>query len=73
MNLKFPLEDWMQQHQAQIELALDKRLTMQKQPGSQRLVEAMRYATLGGGKRLRALLVYATGEAMGANLSLIHI
>lgn len=67
MNLKFPLEDWMQQHQAQIELALDKRLTAQKQPGSQRLVEAMRYATLGGGKRLRALLVYATGEAMGAN------
>ena len=26
----------------------------------------MRYATLGGGKRLRALLIYATGEALGA-------
>ncbi len=29
---------------------------------------AMRYATLGGGKRLRACLVYGTGEAMGARL-----
>lgn len=66
MNPKFPLEDWMQTHQTQIEIVLDKRLTAQGQPGSQRLVEAMRYATLGGGKRLRALLVYATGEAMGA-------
>lgn len=66
MNPKFPLEDWMQAHQTQIEIVLDKRLTAQGQNGSQRLLEAMRYATLGGGKRLRALLVYATGEAMGA-------
>jgi len=66
VNPKFPLEDWMQTHQAQIEIVLDKRLTGHDQPGSQRLVDAMRYATLGGGKRLRALLVYATGEAMGA-------
>jgi geranylgeranyl pyrophosphate synthase len=29
------------------------------------LVAAMRYSTLGGGKRLRPLLVYATGEALG--------
>ena len=32
------------------------------------LHEAMRYATLGGGKRLRACLVYATGEALRAPL-----
>ena len=31
-----------------------------------RLHEAMRYATLNGGKRVRAILVYATGEALGA-------
>ncbi len=31
-----------------------------------RLTEAMRYSTLGGGKRLRPCLVYATGEALGA-------
>jgi geranylgeranyl pyrophosphate synthase len=30
-----------------------------------RLAEAMRYAALGGGKRLRPLLVYAAGEALG--------
>lgn len=29
----------------------------------------MRYVTLGGGKRLRACLVYATGEALGAPLA----
>ena len=32
-----------------------------------RLHTAMRYATLGGGKRVRAGLLYATGEALGAN------
>ncbi|MDN3517638.1 (2E,6E)-farnesyl diphosphate synthase [Aquisalimonas lutea] len=31
-----------------------------------RLHEAMRYAVLGSGKRLRPVLVYATGEALGA-------
>lgn len=66
MNSKFPLEDWMQTHQAQIEIVLDKRLTSADQLTSTRLLEAMRYATLGGGKRLRALLVYATGQALGA-------
>jgi len=33
-----------------------------------RLVAAMRYAVLGGGKRLRPVLVYATGSAVGADL-----
>ena len=33
---------------------------------SGRLLEAMRYSALGGGKRLRALLAYATAEAIGA-------
>lgn len=32
------------------------------------LHRAMRYAVLGGGKRLRALLVYATGQAFAADL-----
>lgn len=67
MNPKFPLEDWMQSHQAQIEIVLDKCLSGSEHPTSARLLEAMRYATLGGGKRLRALLVYATGQALNAN------
>lgn len=33
------------------------------------LHRAMRYAVLGGGKRMRPLLVYATGQALGAPLA----
>jgi geranylgeranyl diphosphate synthase type II len=36
-----------------------------------RLIEAARYSTLGGGKRVRPVLVYATGEALGATLELM--
>ncbi len=36
-----------------------------------RLLEAMRYSTLAGGKRVRPVLVYATGEALGAPLDLL--
>jgi farnesyl diphosphate synthase len=35
------------------------------------LHEAMRYAVLDGGKRVRATLVYATGEAVGADAALL--
>lgn len=35
------------------------------------LHEAMRYAVLDGGKRVRATLVYATGEAVGADPALL--
>jgi len=64
----------MQQRQASIEQALSSRLpnsTTLTNQTSQRLAEAMNYSTLNGGKRLRALLVYATGEALGADLSLL--
>lgn len=37
--------------------------------GRGRVFEAMRYSTLGGGKRLRAALVYRTGESFGLALS----
>jgi len=70
----FILSDWMQQRQASIEQALSSRLpnsTTLTNQTSQRLAEAMNYSTLNGGKRLRALLVYATGEALGADLSLL--
>lgn len=35
------------------------------------LHEAMRYSVLGGGKRIRPLLVYATGETLGVNPELL--
>jgi geranylgeranyl pyrophosphate synthase len=37
--------------------------------GTARLTEAMRYSTLGGGKRLRPVLVYTAGTALGAPLA----
>lgn len=61
------LRVWMQTHQDRIEGVLDAAL-----PGTaiapSRLHEAMRYAALGGGKRMRPLLAYAAGEAAGADL-----
>jgi geranylgeranyl diphosphate synthase, type II len=56
--------------QARIERVLDGYL-----PGddaaTQRLCAAMRYSVLGGGKRLRPLLVYVTGEALGVDAALL--
>lgn len=38
---------------------------------SERLLAAMRYSTLNGGKRIRALLVYAVGLSIGADLDML--
>jgi geranylgeranyl pyrophosphate synthase len=46
--------------------------TLNLKPDS-RLLEAMRYSVLGIGKRLRPLLVYATGEAFGATIDALDI
>ncbi|MCX4188047.1 (2E,6E)-farnesyl diphosphate synthase [Methylophaga sp. OBS4] len=62
----------MQAHQSQIEFVLAKRLAANNQHSSDRLIEAMRYATLSNGKRLRALLVYATGETLGADKAALN-
>jgi len=48
-----------------IEIVLDGLLAL-PDPGTPRLREAMRYSVLGGGKRLRPVLVYTTGTALGA-------
>lgn len=49
---------------ARVEQALDRCLPAAT-VHPQRLHEAMRYAVLGGGKRVRPVLVYATGLALG--------
>ena len=54
--------------QARIESVLGERLAL-PDPGTPRLREAMRYSVLGAGKRLRPLLVYFSGEALGAPVS----
>ncbi|HSN17981.1 MAG TPA: farnesyl diphosphate synthase [Gammaproteobacteria bacterium] len=57
-------KDRIPEYSARIEKVLDRWLPpAEKIP--QRLHSAMRYAVLGGGKRLRPLLIYATGEALG--------
>lgn len=64
----------MQQRQTRIENALLMRLpdtVNDSVNSSAQLVNAMRYSTLDGGKRLRALLVYATGEALGSDLDML--
>ena len=56
---------WIGEHTARIERALDAALPPAgEHPAS--LHEAMRYAVLGGGKRVRPLLVLAAGETVGA-------
>jgi len=57
---------WMQARQQEVEAVLQAVLP---EPGvsPSRLHEAMRYAVLGGGKRVRPLLAYAAGEATGAD------
>jgi farnesyl diphosphate synthase len=56
---------WMADVQARVERALEHALPAAAQP-PQRLHLAMRYAVLGGGKRVRAMLAFAAGEAAGA-------
>ena len=56
------LKEFMVVCQDRAEKALEKRLP------PERLHQAMRYSALGGGKRLRPLLTYATGRALGLNL-----
>jgi len=57
----------LQAYAERIETVLDARLPpASQQPES--LHRAMRYSVLGGGKRLRPLLTYATGVALGASL-----
>jgi farnesyl diphosphate synthase len=68
----FSLDRWMAQALAAVEQALDRWVTAQAPAGQahgapQELVNAMRYAVLDGGKRLRPLLVLAACEAAGGS------
>ncbi len=61
-----PLDTWLPVIVERTERALDRYLPAPEQPLAT-LHEAMRYATLGAGKRLRALLCHAAGELVGAD------
>ena len=64
MSATFDFHAWMQTQRARVEQALS-NWTSAHAPGG--LGEAMRYAVLGGGKRLRALLALAACEAVGGH------
>jgi farnesyl diphosphate synthase len=70
MNLELSLRDFMEACQQRVEIALDARLPAADRVPA-RLHQAMRYAVLGGGKRLRPLLTYATGRAIGTSLEVL--
>ena len=55
-----------------VETALERWLPAAERPPAD-LHQAMRYATLGNGKRLRPVLVYAAGRALGAPLEALDI
>jgi len=62
----------MLERQSRVEAALDAALpTSEHVPSG--LHSAMRYATLGGGKRIRPLLAYAAGELVDADLKRVDI
>ena len=64
MNTEELLEQW----RARVEQALEAALPTAAQ-SPQRLHQAMRHSVLGGGKRLRPLLVYAAGRCTGADIA----
>jgi len=61
---------WAREHQRRIEDVLLRALTFDDAVPA-RLVAAMRYATLDGGKRMRPLLAYAAGEVAAADPSAV--
>ena len=56
-----------QRVEAELKRHLERRLEL----ADQRLLEAMQYSVLNGGKRLRPLLVYASGRALGLDEALL--
>ena len=70
MNVDFP--SWMAAVQQRMEVALA-RLLPPADALPARLHDAMRYAVLGGGKRVRPLLVFAAGELAGAAPEVLEI
>ncbi len=68
-----PLESFERQlatWQARVEAELDARLPAPSEK-PERLHEALRYSVLGGGKRVRPVLVYATARALGLAESIV--
>jgi len=67
-DVAFPI--WSRERAQRVESALERALPAAGE-SPQSLHAAMRYAALGGGKRVRALLAYASGELADADAGLV--
>ena len=65
-----PLTSLIEVYRLRVEKALESYLPPMSEP-PERLHAAMRYAVLGGGKRVRPLQVYLTGESLGVEPSVL--
>ncbi|MGB8517927.1 MAG: polyprenyl synthetase family protein [Gallionella sp.] len=65
-------QGWTRAHLSRFEVVLD-GLLPSAEHAPQRLHQAMRYAVLDGGKRVRPLLAFAAAELVGADISRAHI
>jgi geranylgeranyl pyrophosphate synthase len=63
----FQIEDYLSRVSARVEVHLRQLAAERKRSGPARLAEAIEYALLGGGKRLRPALVMASCEALGGD------
>ncbi len=61
-----PLKSLITHYQQQVDQALEQLLTAKSYRANE-LSQAMHYSTFNGGKRIRPLLVYLTGQALGLN------
>ena len=70
--MRTDFQSWIAAHQVRFEDVL-RELLPRAAVAPQRLHEAMRYAVLDGGKRVRPLLVFAAGELVGADVARLNI
>jgi farnesyl diphosphate synthase len=65
-------QSWVAARQSEFEEVL-RELLPRAETSPQRLHEAMRYAVLDGGKRVRPLLAFAAGELAGADIARVNV
>jgi farnesyl diphosphate synthase len=70
--MRSDFSNWASHHQVRFERELQ-HLLPSVDLAPQRLHQAMRYAVLDGGKRVRPLLAFAAGELVGASLARLNI
>ncbi len=71
-NRTSDFQGWAREHQARVEEALSRLLPSAEAP-PQCLHQAMRYAVLDGGKRVRPLPAFAAGELAGADAARVEV